>query len=372
MPNIGLLPVKRLIKSFDRISPPSNIRVFLNRAKNPLQKAFTFDKHDATLRGRQDAVLASGEASLEQRCEIHKVARPGMHPTIVLGGFVPDSCESVFLLKDLFLKQGSIYCLSYPVSGFSLELLFAQLEDLVDEVTMRHGNAPVIFSVSFGSGVVLEWLRRRKQAGLTQSLGGLIMVSPVTCVDDLIDRGAQKPSTLLGRAIKPYLDPEGKVEQATVERSRTIFSKMFESGAQNREAVGSVMSGSEARWLRDRVMRTIQSIDFSGACERVRALKQMIAPDRYFDRSMLPLCEAPTLLLYAEKEDSVVTERSPARFVFETAHKAYFPRSRCLLVSNPGGTPVQHASLIFHHQNFRPALSAFYRSLRKRWIPEAA
>ena len=84
----------------------------------------------------------------------------------------------------------------------------------------------------------------------------------------------------------------------------------------------------------------------------------------YFSPALLPLSDAPTLILYAEKEGAVITESSPTRFVFEKAHRAYFPHSDCRRVSNPTGSPVQHASLIFHYFNFLPPIAGFYRQLK--------
>lgn len=83
-------------------------------------------------------------------------------PTIVLGGFVPDATEAVFLLRHTLLRSGSLYCFNYPRRGFSNDLLFAQLHDLVDELVLPRGRPPVIFAVSFGAGLLIEWLKRAR------------------------------------------------------------------------------------------------------------------------------------------------------------------------------------------------------------------
>lgn len=313
---------------------------------------------------RQDRLLASGAAQPHQRATLHRIFRRGPTPTIVLGGFVPDSTEQVYLIKDLLLRHGSVYCVNYPRTGFSADLLFAQLDDLVDEIAQYHHRVPTFFSVSYGCGLVLEWLRRRRAADVRQPIGGLVFVSPVACTDDLLPRGKKKASTLLGRAVAPFLDCEAPPDERAIEKARTLFAKMFEAGAQNRDALKSVMNADEAVELRDRVLGTIRSIDHTGACERVRSLQAMQSPIDYFLPGMLPLSEAPALILYAEKEDSVVDAASPTRFVLESAHQAYFPRGRFAVIANPRGAAVQHASLIFHHENFRPALHAFYGRVR--------
>lgn len=195
-------------------------------------------------------------------------------------------------------------------------------------------------------------------------LAGLIFVSPVACVDDLLPEGRTKAATLLGRAMQPYLDRTRTPDSKAIERSRAIFVKMFEAGAQNKAALRQIMNAREAIQLRDNVMATIKSIDSQGACDRVGALVGLTSPLSYYTADLLPLSEVPTLVLYAEKEDSVVDASSPTRRVFETAHKVYFSKSEYHLICNPGGSPVQHASLIFHHANFRPVLGAFFKRLR--------
>jgi hypothetical protein len=63
-------------------------------------------------------------------------------PTVVLGGSVLDATEAVFLLRRTLLRFGSLYCFNYPRRGLSHELLFAHLDDLVDELSLRHGRQP--------------------------------------------------------------------------------------------------------------------------------------------------------------------------------------------------------------------------------------
>jgi pimeloyl-ACP methyl ester carboxylesterase len=281
----------------------------------------------------------------------------------VLGGFVPDSTEQVFLLRGFLLRQGSVYYLNYPRRGFSLDLLCAQLDDLVEELAGRCGRPPVVLSVSFGGGVVLEWLRRRREEGKPPELAGLLFVSPVACVEDLIAREGPKPATLMGRAIQPYLNSKDGADSALVEKSRGIMSRMFEAGAQNHAALQTLMSGDELRELRAGVLAAIQGIDLAGARERVSALQQL-APLPWPERIQpTPLSEAPTLILYAEKETSVIAPRSPTRMALEGRHRDYFSQSRCMLVTG-GKSPVQHASLIFHYFQFLPFIAKFYRELR--------
>jgi alpha-beta hydrolase superfamily lysophospholipase len=362
MPALSLAPALSFLTAFSRISPAHPIRTFIRTAGyklRPPRPLPFFPK----IRTRQEAVLVSGSAGVHQAVNILRESRKGPVPTIVLGGFIPDATEQVFLMRGFLLKHGSIYYFNYPQHGFSIELLFAQLDDLVEELS-THGQRPVIFSVSFGAGLVMEWLKRARRAGRRIDLRGLILISPVACVEDLLAPGNAKPTTLLGRAIKPYVDPHKQADLATVDKSRAIFTKMFEAGAQNKESLRGLMTRAELVQLRGAVMETIRTIEPAGACERVQALTKLETPSSYFSQTLLPLSEAPTLILYAEKESSVIAEHSPTRFVLESAHRAYFPQSQHKIITNHRGSPVQHASLIFHCFNFLPAISAFYRNVR--------
>ena len=363
MPALSLAPAFSFFNSFSRISPTQPIRTLIRttgyKLRPPRPLPFT-----PTFRKRQEEVLVRGDAGVHQAANILHEQRKGPVPTIVLGGFIPDATEQVFLMRGFLLKHGSIYYLNYPLHGFSIDLLFAQLDDLIEELAELHGQRPVIFAVSFGCGLVMEWLKRARRAGRRFDLRGLILISPVACVEDLLAPGEAKPTTLLGRAIKPYVDPHKLPDHATVDKSRAIFTKMFESGAQNKESLRVLMTREELHQLRAAVMATIRMIEPAGACERVQALKVLESPSSYFSQTLLPLSEAPTLILYAEKESSVIADHSPTRFVLESAHHAYFPKSQHKIITNYRGSPVQHASLIFHCFNFLPSISAFYRSLK--------
>lgn len=370
MPALSFAPALALFAAFSRL-PAQPLRTLIRTTGHKLRPPRPLPFR-ARITHTAEAVLASGSAGLHQRAEVLCEQRRGSVPTIVLGGFVPDATEQVYLLRSYLLKHGSIYYLNYPRSGFSADLLFAQLDDLIEELSRVHGQRPVVFSVSFGAGLVLEWLKRARYAGRRVDIAGLVLVSPVACIEDLLVPGELKPSTLLGRAIRPYVEGTGDVEVSGIEKSRAIFTKMFEAGAQNREAVRGLLSRDELQHLRRSVIGTIQGIDHRGARERVQALKQCEAPISYFSQALLPLCEAPTLILYAEKEGSVITEHSPTRFALQSAHRAYFPSSVCRTVINRRGSPVQHASLLFHCFNFLPPISRFYRGLKKRNVLKAA
>jgi len=311
------------------------------------------------IRTRQDQVLQDGRAGLHHAATVLWEERSGALPTVVIGGFVPDATEAAYLLRGGLLQQGSLYYINYPRGGFSAELIFAQVEDLVEEIGQRHGCPPVLLAVSFGAGLALELLRRTSAAGRPLPLAGTVLISPVACLDDLLEPGAPKPTTLLGRAVKPYLDAGAEVEAAVVEKSRAIFQRMFDSGAQNRDALRLLLTRAEVGMLRDRVLASINSISVRGAIERVRALRDLPAPGE-----PRVLCHAPTLILFSEKEGAVLCEGSPTRRELGLHPQRWFPQGRTLVVANRSDNPVQHASLIFHARYFQPPLAAFYRRLR--------
>lgn len=327
--------------------------------------------HPRVRRAREQVLRRSGTGGHQASTLLREAGR-GRVPSIVLGGFVPDSAEQVFLLRRLFLSAGDLYALVYPRDGFSLDLVCAELDDLVEELTAA-GQPPVLFGVSFGAGLVLEWLRRRRRADEPPALAGVVLVSPVACVADIIAAGAARPATLLGRALRPFLDGAEPVPEAVVERSRTVFTRMFEAGAQNKVALRRLMTGPELERLRAGVMGTIRGVTPRGARERVQALVAMQAPTEYFTPALLPLTAAPALVLFAEREEAVLDPRAPTTFAFRHAHRAFFPRGLVQEVAaRRGEAPVQHASLIFHVFEFLPPLQAFYARVRASVLPLAA
>jgi len=372
MPALSFAPAFALFSAIGRGSPAQPLRTFIRTTGYKLRPPRPL-AHTPVVRQAQDAVLGSGAAGPHQLATLLCERRKGPVPTIVLGGFVPDATEQVFLLRGSLLSRGSVYYFNYPRNGFSADLLFAQLDDLVSELSLLHDTPPVVFSVSFGSGLVLEWLRRTRAAGRHADIAGAVFVSPIGCVEDLLAPGEAKPATLLGRAVKPFLDAaDGQVDPRHVEKSRTIFNRMFGAGAQNKAALTALMTPGELRHLHAAVMDTIARVDARGACERMRALNAFASPATYFSQQLLPLTHAPALILFAEDEESVIDARSPTRFALNAAHRAYFPHSECRTLANPGGAPVQHASLIFHSANFLPPISRFYQGLKTRKLLQVA
>lgn len=361
MPALLLPPAWSAFTAFTRFAPPQPLRTFFRST------AYKFSPprpHLPQFTGAQNFLLTSGRAELRQRSSVLCEKRGGAVPTIVLGGFVPDATEQVYLLREFLLRQGSMYYFNYPRAGFSLDLVCAQLDDLVNEINERHGQRPVILGVSFGAGLVLEWLRRARLESCPEGHAGVVLVSPVACTADILGPGETKPSTLMGRALKPLIDAGAHIEQAAIEKARVVFTKMFEAGARNKASLRSLMSSDELRSLRAGALGAIQAIEAVGACERVAALNQMSALSAWGD-SPRPLSERPALVLYAEKENAVLAASSPTRAALDTTLSEFFPQGRGELVCG-GSSPVQHASLIFHHAEFLPPIAKFYREIKSR------
>jgi pimeloyl-ACP methyl ester carboxylesterase len=345
-----------------RLGPPRPLDALLRSTRYHFNPAHP-QLFRPTITRCQAQVLAEGRGAAHQLASVRHEPRAGDRPTIVLGGFVPDSTEQVFLLRGWLQRHGAVYYLNYSRRGFSLDLLCAQLDDLVEEISAGRGRRPILLGVSFGAGLVIEWLRRRRAEGRAPSLGGTVLVSPVACTADIVDPTQPKPTTLVGRALQPYVLPHGRVDATVIERSRTIFAKMFEAGAQNQETLRGLMSAAELKHLHSSVMASIREIDFAGASQRVRTLDQFDSPRLWQQPGDGPLSAAPAMILYAEKEGAVIAENSPSRAMFASGLTGLFPRGECRVVRG-GATPVQHASLIFHAAQFLPHFTQFYRELK--------
>ncbi len=366
---LTLTPALALLGALQRLSPVRPLHTLMRSAEDRRHPRH-LQPHEPVVRHRQDGILGCAGAGLHQRATILVERGRGGQPTIVLGGFVPDATEQVFLLRQQLLRRGDVFYVNYAATGFSLDLVCAQLADLTDELAAA-GRRPVLLGVSFGAGLLLEQLRRDRAAGGTAPVAGIVLVSPVACVADVLAAGPGKPGSLVGRALKPHLEAGAGEKQ--VENSRVIFARMFESGAKNRAALRMLMTAPEAGQLREAVLGTIQRVTAAGARERVQALRALPAPPSYFAPGLLPLTAAPVLVLYAESEESVLDRGSPTRFAFEAGLRAYFPSGRLKVVTAlPGAAPVQHASLIFHAFEFRPHLEAFYTRLKSRRLRSAA
>ena len=292
------------------------------------------------------------------RCQIFKEKGSGRIPTIVIGGFVPDATEVAEFQRPLFRSYGSIYYLNYPRHGFSVEMFHAQLADLIEDIN-RRGKKPVIFSISFGCGLLAEFLRTKLPVEAL-TVKGVVMVSPVLCTADLIRPEQQKTGGVrmlesnLKRILKADRDNAGEVERQ-IERARRCFQALFEAGAENRELSTRHLS------IRSKIMDVIAKTPATGGYERVLALKRFAAPG-----TVTPIYAGPALSLLAELEDNLLAPGSPtlAALRDSSLRERLFPKGIFRNVIAPTrNDAVAHASLIFHHHCYNPLIESWYDRL---------
>ncbi len=291
-------------------------------------------------------------------CQIFKEKGSGQIPTIVIGGFVPDATEVVEFQRPLFKEYGSIYYLNYPRRGFSAAIFFAQLADLIDDIN-RRGKRPVIFSISFGCGLLARFLQSMMPEENLR-IKGIVMASPVLCTTDLIrpeeDKrgGVRMLESNLKRILKADADSSDDIEKQ-IERARRCFQALFAAGAENRELSSRHLS------IRRKIMSVIEDTPATGGYERVMALSEFAPLDM-----AEPLFTGPALTLLAEMEDNLLAPTSPTLALLRDPSRRVrsFPRGTFRkVVASRDKDAVAHASLIFHQQYYNPLISVWYDKL---------
>jgi len=290
------------------------------------------------------------------RNQLFKEKGQGDIPTIVIGGFVPDATEAVEFQRELFRQHGSIYYVNYSRNGFSADLFFAQLADLIEALN-RKGQKPVIFSISFGCSLVARFFRDGHDAAL--AVRGVVMTSPVLCTDDLVRPEREKGGgvRMLESNLRRILQADasrGDELNRQIERARRCFQALFEAGAENRTLSSRHLS------IRKKIMGVLEKTSCVGGYERVLALKD--APHATAET----IYGGPSLVLLAEGEDQLLVPTSPTLAALrDTIHRTVlFPRGKVRTVtSTTSDDTVPHASLIFHHQCYNHFIEAWYDKL---------
>jgi hypothetical protein len=293
------------------------------------------------------------------RNQIFKEKGTGSIPTIVIGGFVPDATEAVEFQRPLFRNYGSIYYLNYARNGFSREMFCAQLADLIEDIN-RRGKKPVLFGVSFGCGLVGEFLRSPANDPSLR-IKGVVMTSPVLCTADLVRHEREKGSgvRMLESNLKRILRTDGANADEvsrSIERARRCFTALFEAGAENRPLNHRHLS------IRKRIMGVVEKTPAVGGYQRVLALREFAPP-----ADGLPLFSGSALVLLAEAEEDVLVPASPTLALLRDAdaRPRLLPRGKVQkVVSRADGDVVAHASLIFHHHCYNPLIEAWYDKLQ--------
>jgi hypothetical protein len=309
---------------------------------------------------RREFLLIGKVTSLHAvRNQIFKEKGAGSVPTIVVGGFVPDATEAVEFQRPLFKNYGSIYYVNFSRNGFSPEMFFAQLADLIEDINHR-GKKPVIFSVSFGCGLVRQFLRSEVNDPSLR-IKGIVMASPVLCTEDLIRPEREKGSgvRILESNLRRILQTDAAKEEDVsrqIERARRCFQSLFEAGAENRELNRRHLS------IRKKIMDVVAKTPVIGGYQRVLALKDF--PLTTID---LPIFAGPALVLLAEMEEEILVPSSPTLTALKNpeGRTALFPRGKIKAVnSRLENDAVAHASLIFHHHCYNPLIEAWFDRLQ--------
>ncbi|MFZ4859527.1 MAG: hypothetical protein ACOYL3_24395 [Desulfuromonadaceae bacterium] len=200
-------------------------------------RGIAIKRYAPKVRRREFALLEQARDSHRTRCQIFREKGAGNVPTIVLGGFVPDAPETVGFQRAQLRQHGSIYYVNYARTGFCKEMFAAQLTDLLEDLECK-GQKPLIMAISFGCGLLANFLKSANERMLG-SIRGLILVGPVITTDNLVRPPEQKRDgiRILENTLKKIVaaDPADDVDIAKqIERSRRCFQALFNAGAGNR------------------------------------------------------------------------------------------------------------------------------------------
>ncbi len=318
-------------------------------------RSISFKRFAPETRRREFEAVERNPDSYRSRCQIFREKGVGTVPTIVLGGFVPDATETVEFQRKLLRRHGSIYYVNYARSGFSQDMFTAQLADLIEYLAHK-GQKPLIMGVSFGCGLLSNFLRHASEQ-IHGSIRGLILVSPVITTDDLIRPAEQKRDgvRILESNLKKIIaaDPTNESDiSRQIERSRRCFQALFNSGAENRTLTVRHLA------IQKKINNVIEYTTARGGFERVLAMRDFRFP--IFSRALFA---GPVLALLAENESDILVSSSPTLKLFSepSLYTRIFPSCQVKRVeSGIAGDGVAHASLIFHQEDYNALLGSWY------------
>lgn len=285
---------------------------------------------------------------------------------LLLPGLVPDGPETFLRQEALFLAHGDCEVVTYPYRDFCLEKVMELVTDFVKRQT-EAGKPAILVGVSVGGGFVLEWLRRAREAGTEPAVAGVVLVSPMSCVDDL--------APLLLRLWKPIVSRTGDSVQA-LEKGRSFFKSLASRSAggkgQNLSGIKGLLTlftpqGLEEiqeRKIKKRIETTLDSIPPEGAIARCRALEGV--PGIHVGaRPKATLASCPVLVLWGSKERHTLDMEGPGTSVLCRPDLAvkHFPDVQVQWIYGKDGEEVPHASLLKHDKAFRKPLKEFVERL---------
>jgi pimeloyl-ACP methyl ester carboxylesterase len=279
-------------------------------------------------------------------------------------GLVPDARETFLRQRHLFLAYGSVTSVTYPNHDFNLAAIREGLRQRILSAA-RAGQKPVLVGVSVGGGIILDLLRHCRELGEPLPLGGLILVSPFTCTNDL--------APLLRRLVDPILGEEPSDALEALEKGRSFFRMLASRSLIPSEAVGwrkslalltpSGLRAWQERAILRRIDSTLTNISPEGALARVCSLRELRGIS---DQRRSVICDAPTLILWGSKERQTLSMEGPGTGILCRPDLAYrlFPSLQIQWVYDAQGTEVPHGSLLKHAHAFNPYLKTFLRRLQ--------
>lgn len=286
----------------------------------------------------------------------------GPYHTLMVPGLVPDGEETFLRVRNTFLMKGDVSILTYPYATFEVGKLADTLDGFF-EACRKARKKPILVGVSVGGGFVLEHLRRLREQGRDLDLGGLVLVSPLSCPQDL--------APILRRLWNPIVAAEGDSKQA-LEKGRSFFRQLASKSARTStktpgwrsllqaftpQGLGELIDAP----IRARIEKTLEAIPAEGAIARCLALQEL----RGLDPTCAPLSGCPTLILWGSKERHTLDIDGPGTRILcrpDLAEK-HFPEVQVQWVYGRKGEPIPHASLLKHDKAFAPHLRTFLSRL---------
>lgn len=308
--------------------------------------------------------LPGAEVSAADGFHLERHKGSGPFHFLLVPGLVPDGRETFLRQRPLFLGRGDASVVTWPYGAFDLEAVMRGVERFVEEA-LAERRKPVLVGVSVGGGVVLEYLRRRREAGSPPAIAATILLSPLSSVDDL--------SSVLKRLWTPIVADSGDPAKA-LEKGRGFFRQLASKsgGRTAKNALTSLLGmltpgGLEEiadAPIRKRIETTLSLIPPSGAIERCKALRGFAGLEAG-ERVRDGLSDAPTLILWGSKERHTLDMEGPGSSVLCRPDLAerHFKAVEVHWIYTKKGEPVPHASLLKHHKAYAKPLRRFLKRL---------
>jgi len=284
---------------------------------------------------------------------------------LLVPGLVPDGPETFLRQKKEFLARGDVSTVTWPYEAFDLEVVMATFQRFLDDARKEKRKA-VLVGVSVGGGMVLEFLRRCREKGTRAEVAAVLLISPLTCVDDL--------APMLKRLWVPIVTDTGEPVQA-LEKGRSFFRQLASRSAGTKGAakgwkalfaaltpagIGDLVDAS----IRKRIEKTLGSIPPSGAIARCKAL-QLLPGLESGDLVRNRLTDSPTLILWGSKERHTLNMDGPGTGTLCRPDLAerHFNCAEIHWVYTKKGDTVPHASLLKHDKAFVKPIRRFLKRI---------